>query len=270
MSYFLKNPITEDELIKWSKNKFINPRTNRKIKKTGSIYKYLNKKFNYFTNNVNTSKKNFNYFNYTLLDVSTNEEPITLKTFYDQHKNITVNEKKYIIYKETETNRIQAFHYKSILGLRNNKIIKHPITQNKIPSYVFDLALQKSKKFNYVENNNISLEQLALKAFQYFNSLSIFINHQDFIKLNDNIITKLTFELQSFFSANLNQQQKLQFNKITFFNDSTKENILNEIIFIMETVSDNDKIFISYLILGALSLFIPSIKSDYPFLEFEF
>ena len=42
MSYLTNKP-TNEELVKWSKNKFINPRSGRKITKTGKIYKILEK-----------------------------------------------------------------------------------------------------------------------------------------------------------------------------------------------------------------------------------
>ena len=43
MDSYRKNPITEDELNKWISNKLYNPRSNRKIKPSGKIYKYLKK-----------------------------------------------------------------------------------------------------------------------------------------------------------------------------------------------------------------------------------
>ena len=257
MSYFLKNPITQEELNQWNKNKLINPRTNRNIKENGTIYKYILKQY----------KRNFKY--YTLFDVSTNEEPITLENFYEDNK-IIVKEDEYIIYKEDETNRINAFHYTSLLGMKKNNIIKHPITQNIIPQYVFTSAKTIAKKFNFKEDTNISLEQLSLKAFQYFNSLSIFIDHKKFIELQDIQYKKLSWELSSFFNCNLTNKQKQQFNKNTFFKSNDKKNILEEIIFIMENVSQNDKVFISYLILGGIAIVMPDVKKDYPYLEFGF
>ena len=43
MDSYRKNPLTQQELDKWIKNKIYNPRTNRKIKPSGKIYKYLKK-----------------------------------------------------------------------------------------------------------------------------------------------------------------------------------------------------------------------------------
>ena len=42
MSYLTNKP-TNEELVKWSKNKLINPRSGRKITQTGKIYKILEK-----------------------------------------------------------------------------------------------------------------------------------------------------------------------------------------------------------------------------------
>ena len=49
MSSYKSKSATLDEINKWSKNKLINPRTKRKIKKTSPIYKYLNNQFIYLT-----------------------------------------------------------------------------------------------------------------------------------------------------------------------------------------------------------------------------
>lgn len=43
MDSYRKKPLTQQELDKWIKNKIYNPRTNRKIKQSGKIYKYLKK-----------------------------------------------------------------------------------------------------------------------------------------------------------------------------------------------------------------------------------
>ena len=43
MDSYRKNPITENELDQWINNKLYNPRSNRKIKPSGKIYKYLKK-----------------------------------------------------------------------------------------------------------------------------------------------------------------------------------------------------------------------------------
>lgn len=257
MSYFLKKPITQEELNKWKNNKLINPRTNRIIKETGSVYKYILKQFN---------KNNKEY---TLFDVSTNEEPITLDKFYEDKK-IIVNQNEYIIYKENESNRINAFHYISVLGMLKNKITKHPITQNIIPEHVFISAKTIAKKFNYKENDDLSLEQLSLKAFQYFNSLSIFIDSNKFLELDQIKYKKLAWELSSFFDFNLTDEQKQQFKKNKFFKKFTKKDILDEIIYIMDNVSKTDKVFVSYLILGGLVIVMPDVKKEYPHLEFGF
>lgn len=52
MSYLVNKP-TLDELIKWSKNKHVNPRTGRKIKESGKIFKVLDE----FLKNQNIPKQ---------------------------------------------------------------------------------------------------------------------------------------------------------------------------------------------------------------------
>ena len=45
MSYYKIEP-TNEELVKWSNNRLINPRTGRKITKQGKIYKLLDQIYN--------------------------------------------------------------------------------------------------------------------------------------------------------------------------------------------------------------------------------
>lgn len=260
MSYFLKYPVTTTELQKWNKNRNINPRTNRKINSYNKIYKYLEKQFS----NINSNKL-------TLLNVTNNEEPITLEQFYDEKtKKILVNENDYLIWKEKETNRIMALHFESIIGLKNTNNFKHPITHNVIPNEILIKAIKLVKNNPENFNKTESLESLSLRAFQYFNNLSIFIDHLDFIKLTESNLKKLANELNSFFNINLTTQQKSQFNKNVFFTKYKIEDILNEITYLMENTIKKDKIFIAYLILGGLVLVMPKVKKNYPFLEFSF
>lgn len=262
MSYFLKNPITNEELIFWNNNKNINPRTKRSIKTNGTIYRYLQKEFSK-NNDLQSSVK------YDITQVTINQEPITLDTLYDERtKKSLVNQNEYIIYKDN--NHILALHYTSLLGLQNAKIFKHPLTRNDIPKNLFKIAEEYAIKFNYKINNNLSLNDLGLKAFQYFNNLTIFINHEDFLKINENKCKKLCFELKSFFDNNLTIKQKKQFKKLSFFEKYSHKDILNEIIFLMENVKEQDKLFVSYLILGGLVLVMPKLKKEYPFLEYSF
>ena len=260
MSYFLHNPVSQEELIFWNNNKNINPRTKRKIKENGSIYKYLQKEY----------LKNIPYENYNILQITVNQEPITLDKFYDEKtKKILINQDEYIIYKDD--NHILGFHYTSLLGLKNAKVFIHPLTRNIIPENIFSKAEDLAIKFNYNNNNiELSLKDLSLKAFQYFNNLSIFINEEEFLELTDNKYKKLSFELKSFFDQNLSINQKKHFKKNKYFKGDTSKEILEEIIFLMENVKEQDKIFISYIILGGLVLVMPKLKKEYPFLEYSF
>ncbi|ADO67130.1 hypothetical protein crov097 [Cafeteria roenbergensis virus] len=259
MSYFLMNPVTDNELQKWHYNKTVNPRTNRPIKVNGKIYQYLNKQFN------KTNKL-------SLLDVITNEEPITLEKLYnDTTKQIIVNSKNYLIWKE-DTGRVVTLHYESLVGLQKAKINIHPVTRNIIPDNIFNEATKlfknNIKKSN--ENPQETLKSLSLRAFQYFNKLSIYIDNDDFCKLPQNKINTLKCELHSFIQENLTIQQKTQFNSKHFFLNSTHKNILEDIIYLMDTVKKEDAIFVAYLILGGLILVLPKLKNKYPFLEFSF
>lgn len=259
MSYFLKIPITKSELDKWTNNKSVNPRTNRKITKNGKIYQYFEKELN------KIDKLN-------LFNVSTNEEPIMFEKFFDETENkLLVDETKYLIWKES-SGRIMALHYKSLLGLQKAKINTHPITRNIIPNSVFTKANEINKNVKSI--NSIepieTIESLALRTFQYFNNLCIYIDNKDYVNLPSNKITVLKNELYSFYNENLSQIQKNQFKKKKFFCKNSKRDILLDIIYLMDNVSEKDKIFVSYLILGGLILVLPKLKKNYPFLEFSF
>lgn len=255
MKYFKNEPITHNELLIWNKNKTINPRTNRKIKSTSSIYKYLTKEF---------SK-----IKLSLLDVFSNEEPITLDSFYDETtKKLLVDDNEYLLWLDSQ-NRIMALHYSSLIGLYKNKKFIHPITLELIPENIFKQANLLNQKLNNTDED-ITLDQLALQVFQHFETLNLFVDYQDFVKLNTFQLQKFTSEIKSFLEANLSQTQKIYLKYKKYFKSNHIKNILIDLQTIMNKIKSEDKIFICYLILGALVLVIPSLKEQYPFLEFSF
>ena len=52
---YYKNPPTNDICIKWNNNRFINPITNRTIKKNGTPYKFFLKHYLLYSNNLNNN-----------------------------------------------------------------------------------------------------------------------------------------------------------------------------------------------------------------------
>jgi hypothetical protein len=84
MNYILEPP-TEEELIEWDKNKLINPRTKRKIKKDGPTYELLQLKFNEILRPSYSCKNNYEFFRKNKIDPIT-YEPISNNFFCFPYK----------------------------------------------------------------------------------------------------------------------------------------------------------------------------------------
>jgi len=52
--------------------------------------------------------------------------------------------------------------------------------------------------------------------------------------------------------------------------EEMRRQILLDIMYLMKNVNENNKMLISYLILGGLIMVLPNLKQAYPHLEFGF
>ena len=188
MNSYRNNPISEAELKKWESNRLINPRTHRKIKENGRLYKYINQSYQeYILNKKNKNK-------YSVLDSTDERDPISLQYFYKLDENgkkviLYKNPEDLVIYKETDS-IIRCFEKESIRYLKTYKMKNHPISSARIPDEIFDMVEEKEL------NKNLTLEEKALQVFQIFTHISIFIDYKHFCNLSRNKVLKLNYELK--------------------------------------------------------------------------
>ena len=252
-------------LIKWIFNPEINPVTKRKILKTGKVY---SKFFSQYNKKIKID----------LTKVVDNKDPVSQELFW-----IKNNDKKEWIYNDIDKlcfyedeEKIRCFTKESLSYMKKYKIFTHPVTGNRIPEEIFS-------KINEVEEKKISnLEERSKITFQKLTHHSIFINSEDYDKLNLTKFEKLVYEMKSFYYENLDDENRKIIDKKNgrelFKKDlEDLENLENYKIYILDNIDlmiDNSnetlRIFVFYIIIGALGLVIPKIKEDYPDYSFNF
>lgn len=272
MENILKNGISIQELLDWNINKNTNPRSLRKIKSDGVIYK------NYKKTYEEIFPDNFNYFD------ANEKDPVTLEEIWvnrnDKKTFVYPNYKNLILYKDNE-NFINCFEKETINNFVTQKIKIHPSTFIEIPEHVFELIEYKEV---VVEKN---IKERTLEIFQIFTNISIFIDHDDFLKLDDEKLGKLYYETHDFFYKNLDECLILQIkqfsnkkNKNIYYldpceykeiaYDKKQEVILDSFEMLLTFNNEQIKCMSYYIILGGLSLVIPKIKDQYPDFCFSF
>ena len=268
MTDYKKLPPTKEELILWKRNKNINPRTNRKITNKGKIYKLL--QISYSDNFSN---------NYDPLDSLDDKDPVTLELFWlieNNTKKLVYKDLDNLVYYKDKLNNVRCFEKTSLEHLKAYNITKHPVTGDEIPEDIFNLIS------NIPLESNKTIEQKALEVFQLFTYLSIFIDYNLFVELNDTKINKLYYETKDFYYENIsiNDREKIEqgtkiFSKaINVFNelslDEKKDYLLCDIKKLLQVEDESLKFMINYIVLGGLSIVIPQIKNDYPDFCFSF
>jgi|APSaa5957512535_1039671.scaffolds.fasta_scaffold49422_2 hypothetical protein len=273
METFSEKTPSIQEILKWSHSKRMNPRTNRKIKNKGRIYTLLQKKYDeYFPNN------------YTYLDSVENKDPVSLQDIWlmkDNTKVFVYHEPNNLIMYKDDNNLVHCFEKETIQYLKHHKINQHPITFDTIPRYVFQ---QVEEKEIVVEK---TIKQRSLEVFQIFTNISIFIDYEDFLQLNQNALDKLYYETHDFYVENIISDVKIKIEKKAneqnksiyalsspeFVDLSLEEKqnyILDSFESLLEYKEDNINYMANYIILGGLGLVIPSIRNEYPDFSFQF
>lgn len=256
-------------LIKWMFNPKVNPVTKRKILKTGKVYSKFLSQYN---------KK----IKIDLTKVVDNKDPISQELFWITNKNKNKNKKEWIFYDidklcfYQDEDELRCFTKESLSYMKKYKIYTHPVSGNRIPEEIFS-------KVNAIEDKKISnLEEKSKIVFQKLTHHSIFINSEDYDSLNSTKFKKLVYEMKSFYYENLDEDNRKIIDKKNgrelfkkdledFENlDNYKIYILDNIDLMIDNSNDTLRIFIFYIIIGALGLVIPKIKEDYPDYSFNF
>lgn len=256
--------ITIKELEQWLLNKNINPKTGKKITKNGKIYKSyesLNIKLLYAENCVN--------------DI----DPISLNYLWkmDNDKKVIVhNDLDNVVFYKDRKNNIKFFEKTSLVYLKGYNIKNDPITQEELPESLFE-NIKGQKVINDQEK---TLENLALEVFQLFSNISIFIDYNLFLNLNKTDLIKLNYETADFYKNNFTEQQINEISNQVFIKetselndlhiDEIKKYILNQYKILLECKNESYKFMINYILVGGLSLVINTVKDDYPQYSFEF
>lgn len=257
--------ISKQDLINWKLNDNINPLTGRKIKNTGKIYKKLSVAY----------YKNFKLELQNLVDHVDliSQDRLIVVDKKGNKKWVYPDLDKIIFYQED--NNIRAFTKFTISYLKRNNITEHPISKKKIPDHIF----------NFVENipleneNSQNLKNDCKIFFQKLSNHSIFINYENFLKLEVEQLEKLAYELREFYYQNLSLEQRKIIDKIDgeqlFKNkpsdeQSLKKYLVNNMNSILDNIDKEMKIFSYYIIVGALSLVLNDVKEDYPDYSFSF
>jgi len=246
-----------DEYIKWSQNKKIDPITGNKIRSNSKIYK----KYNLL--NINEL-----YIKECINDI----DPISHAVFWSLENNEKIikyeNLDNLIFYKDS-SNKIRGFEKSTIEYMKGYNIVNDPITGEKIPDYVFENIISNK----YLQEKTI--DEIAFDIFQLLNNESIFIDHKLFLSLNKQELIKLYHETFEFYNNNLPIKINNTFELSRF--DLERQNIqyiqnyiLENMKILLELNNHELKQMILYIIVGALSLVIPSISENYPHFSFDF
>ncbi|VVU95694.1 hypothetical protein CPAV1605_1449 [seawater metagenome] len=194
MSLYKNVPVTLEELKIWRQKKSVNPRTNRKIKTSSPIYKYLKEEYQKKVNlgeieedivieeeedNSSTSSSSLD----DLKDISEdeiyllvkehqgplnsdytqsfdNKDPISQEDIWimekDQRKQSSeIPIYKMFSYRDNESN-IRCFNIESIKNMIDNNISTHPLTNDKIDDSVFERGKLMIK---ILEENKILIKE---------------------------------------------------------------------------------------------------------------
>jgi len=272
MNSFHNKPITDTELRVWVENKQYNPRTKRKIKIDGRLYKYIEKMFN----------TNILSIDLTVLDSNDHRDPISLKPFYklnsDGTKKIIYKDlSNLIIYRESEQ-IVRCFEKESLEYMKSYDITNHPISSKEIPSEIFDKIKRKSIDVK------LTSEEKALQVFQMFTHISIFIDYKLFCNLDKDNLLKFNYETKDFYYKNFSITDRKRIdgeNGDTYFKFSNSEikdyedeklklYLLDQIQLVLTCKEEDLKFMINYIVLGGLSLVIEEVKKYYENFNFSF
>ena len=170
-------------------------------------------------------------------------------------------------------NRKESLEYMKSYNIKN-----HPVSQVKIPDYIFENIKCKET------NQELTLDEKALQVFQLFTNLSIFIDYKKFLSLNKKKLLTFNYETRDFYYQNFSESDRkiidekdgkqyfsLQNNELEKkSDDNIKLYLLNQIEQVLSCKDNNLKFMINYILLGGLSIVIEEVKEYYNNFNFSF
>ena len=209
-----------------------------------------------------------------LYETCDNKDPISQTDIW-----IMENNNKKIVYPEDNYDKIKFYHesdtilrcfeIESLRFLKTYNIIKHPISLKIIPSFMFD-------NIEIINENEISINIVASNVFRIFTDMFIFIDHELFLSLSKDKLITFYNEFKSFWNNNLSITIRNEISN-TILNNSNIENydlieiqryLLNQINSLLEYEGEH-KSMITHIIIGALSIVIPEVRTEYYIFDFD-
>lgn len=263
-----------NELICWSSNKNINPKTKRKIKSSGKKFKEIQEVF------LSTFKEGIN----PLLIID-NKDPISQDNIwvYDDQKNKVYGDippNRLVVYQDNNS-FYRGFDANSLVMLKKSGNNKHPITGDVIPEIIFQIASERALIIKEDKSEEDKIKDLAFSVFQKLSFESVYISESFFLDFNENILNKLNYELSELYNDNLKDDQKQKVdpnNKIfqksnLFFNKmkllEKKQYLLTQLDLMLNAPKEL-KMIVCYIITGSLNIVSPKIRELYPDIAFSF
>ena len=289
---FISEPLTINELIMWSNKLYVNPRTGKQIMVGGKTYNTIKKIYDKNKIAIENALMQQNDINYEeKLCMSDNEikltnsfdncDPISLNLFWTMENGIKkiVYPKKdmdNLIFYDDDKGRTKCIEKESLAYMKLYNITYNPVTLEEIPKEIFD-----NLEITNINKPEKSINDLAFDIFQHFTKISIFIDHELFLGLPREKLSRFFHEFKDIWIQNLTLDQRsmissepiLNENELTFNTYdliTMQKYLLLELIKITTCEIEEFKFMINYIILGTLGLVIPKIKLQYPDFSFNF
>ena len=185
-------------LLQWYQNKTINPLTKKRIKENGPIY-----------NNYNNAYEKMFPDEFNFFDIEYGIDPISRKIIWEEKDNIKEyvyddNYKNLIMYKKN--NKVYCFEKLTILSLKKFNIQRHPITNDEIPNSILEMVKEENKQ----EKNTFDIKNSCMKVFQKMLDISVFIDYNDFLNLDNDNLDKLYYETKDFYKNNIEISKQIK------------------------------------------------------------
>jgi hypothetical protein len=233
MSCFKKTPVSFNEIEKWKTNKFVNPRTNRKIKTDGPTFCYLDKS-SVITNYddfiiINNLDDNLIHSIKDLIGPIYSEKSDDIIDIISREEIVKIP--RYLLISYYEDEKVRVFNFLSIYFMMKSKLFRHPISQKDMPINIFDNCLRLIEFL--IDNNIISpkkevkgIKERSFEVFHKFSYISIYIEEKLFLDLNEQQLMTLCKEVNDVFKKSINYSTRIKIDKRGEFCDKQMRDLL--------------------------------------------